>query len=396
MFVTNAVIRRLNNQYYDFRGYPRIKELFKASKEAEVPVYYFSIPDFDYINKKIRGTYFDERSLTWKKRIFPLPDVLYTRRGAPGRSGMMVEFIERSLAHLNTVNINAKSFFDKWDVYDKLQQIPAARKYLPPTRFYKDPQDLLNFLNDFDTVYLKGIRGGRGRWIFRVRKLAQGGYEYSYFVNEVTVGRVQHFRDLVRVVRRFFKKRKFVIQAGIDLIKLEDSNIDFRAELQRDGEGKLTILGVSARIAHKGAPITIHSDAYPIEQFLREFLHYSDQQILEYKEKITRFLGIMYIALERVYGTFGEIGIDFGIDKSGEIWFIEPNSRSAKVSLMKAYDADTFYQAFLNPLKFAKYLHFNKSKSNRGERDDATEVLYQYREDTGFNRRGKTSTKKSH
>ncbi|MDQ0157915.1 YheC/YheD family protein [Robertmurraya andreesenii] len=69
----------------------------------------------------------------------------------------------------------------------------------------------------------------------------------------------------------------------------------------------------------------------------------------------------IYESLEKVYGTFGEIGIDFGIDQAGEIWFIEPNSKSAKVSLMKAYDQETFHQAFVNPLLYAKYLYMQKN-----------------------------------
>ena len=68
-----------------------------------------------------------------------------------------------------------------------------------------------------------------------------------------------------------------MIQKAIDLIKINDSKVDFRAELQRDGEGKINIIGVSARIGESQSPITIHSSAYPIEKFFKEFLFYSDR-----------------------------------------------------------------------------------------------------------------------
>ena len=76
----------------------------------------------------------------------------------------------------------------------------------------------------------------------------------------------------------------------------------------------------------------------------------------------------MYSALEKIYGTFGEIGLDFGIDKKGEIWFIEPNAKSAKVSFQKAFGRRTFHQAFRNPLEFAKYLYEkNEEKKKRSK-----------------------------
>ena len=68
-------------------------------------------------------------------------------------------------------------------------------------------------------------------------------------------------------------------------------------------------------------------------------------------------MALIYHSLEESYGSFGEIGIDFGIDSSDHIWFIEPNARSAKVSLMKAFDETTYHQSFLNPLEYAKYLY---------------------------------------
>lgn len=68
----------------------------------------------------------------------------------------------------------------------------------------------------------------------------------------------------------------------------------------------------------------------------------------------------MYQSIEQEYGQIGELGIDFAIDKEGKLWFIEANSQSAKVSLMKAYDAVNVEKAFLNPLEYAKFLQLSK------------------------------------
>jgi hypothetical protein len=218
-------------------------------------------------------------------------------------------------------------------------------------------QDIASFLENHDQAYLKGVRGGRGKWVFYIKKVPENGYYYSYFTEELIEGRVKNMEELCEKIHVFFKNQNFVIQEAINLIQIEDSKVDFRAELQRNGNGELTILGISARVGITNSPITIHSSAYPLVYFLREILHYPEEKIAELVENICDFLALIYHTLEESYGTFGEIGIDFGIDTSDHIWFIEPNSRSAKVSLMKAFDENTYHQSFLNPLEYAKYLY---------------------------------------
>ncbi|GAB7388720.1 hypothetical protein BSNK01_25580 [Bacillaceae bacterium] len=94
---------------------------------------------------------------------------------------------------------------------------------------------------------------------------------------------------------------------------------------------------------------------------------YSDREIQRLTQMMHEFLFSIYEAIEQVYGNFGEIGIDFGLDRDGKLWFIEPNSKSAKVSLMKAYDAQTVRRAFLNPLNYAKYLYEQAKKKTKNK-----------------------------
>ena len=50
------------------------------------------------------------------------------------------------------------------------------------------------------------------------------------------------------------------------------------------------------------------------------------------------------------------MGIDFGLDQQGGIWFIESNAKPAKDSLYQSFDRKTIQSSFLNPLEYAKYL----------------------------------------
>ncbi|MFS0821130.1 YheC/YheD family protein [Bacillus sp. 1P02SD] len=363
-FINNSVIKKLNKQNYEFTSYKRLQELAKASVEAGVTLFFFSINDFDFKKNVILGTSFDINSNQWKQDYFPLPDVLYNRRTGGKSSKFITKRIEDVLDKHQVIKFNSQSYFNKWEIYRDLSQIKRVRKYLPYSVLYQEERDLRELLQKYNEVYLKGVRGGRGRWIFRIQKKPNGKFEYSYHLDKRFTGQAESWKDLVREIYKFFGEREFIIQKGINLIKINDRKVDFRAELQRDGEGKINIIGVCARIGEMQSPITIHSSAYPIEIFFKKFLNYSDIKLKKLMERVYQFLFTIYESLEKVYGTFGEIGIDFGIDQEGEIWFIEPNSKSAKVSLMKAYDQETFHQAFLNPLLFSKYLYMQKRTSS--------------------------------
>lgn len=372
VFVNHIVIRKLlKGRFQALRCYPRLSELSKASKEANVTLYFFSIKTC-YLNRDmIKGTFYNDQEGIWQQEEFPLPDVLYDRRGGRKKYKQIAKLIRQFLDKRNTIKFNASSYFNKWDVYKKLQNIPEAVPYLPLTKLSNSEEDLTEFLEKFDTVYLKGVRGGQGKRVMRVVKLPNGGYECSSFVKEIIIEKVTDIKEVLNVVQDFFKGRKYIIQQGIKLLKVNDSNIDFRAEVQKNGNGEIEIVGISVRIAQQNSPITIHSNAYPIEEFFEKFTSYSKIEILNLRKIINVFLKTIYKSIESAIGSYGEIGIDFGIDASDKIWLIEPNSKSAKVSLQKAYDKNTFHRAFLNPLEYGKYLY--RQAANDMKSDLSTE-----------------------
>jgi hypothetical protein len=357
VYMGHSIIQNLNNQICDFSSYPRISELVISSVEVGVTLYFFSDEDLYFKRKLVKGTFYDPVLRTWRKEEFPLPDVLYIR-------GSTSSELETELEKHDVIKVNCRSYFDKWELYQILSQDPELTEYLPYTRMYGQETDLGNFLKINDEVYLKGTRGGKGRWILRIRKNTKEKFEYSYFVDKIVVGEAEDWKDLVKEIHKFYGKRKFVLQKAINLIHINGRKVDFRAELQRNGKGELEIIGICARIGEERAPITIHSSAFPVELFLKDSLEYSDHEIDQLTKRMHNFLFSVYQTLEQVYGTFGEIGIDFGMDNDGKIWLIEANSRSAKVSLMKAYDEKTFHRAFVNPLEFAKYMYEQNKRTD--------------------------------
>ena len=80
----------------------------------------------------------------------------------------------------------------------------------------------------------------------------------------------------------------------------------------------------------------------------------SEEQIEALRFKIISFLTKIYAAIETEYGSFGELGLDYAVDRNGKLWFIECNAKPGKDSLYMAYDEEMVQKAFITPLEYAK------------------------------------------
>lgn len=204
-------------------------------------------------------------------------------------------------------------------------------------------------------IYLKAAIGSMGT---RIMRLESKGNKYKYSVYRKTLQTGQSF-SLQRVnhkVADFFGNDQVIMQQGIRLIQVNKGNVDMRATVQRNSKGKLEINSIAVRIGKEGFPITSSrtgSNIVRLDEFMEKHgNHYSDKL----EDKIHQFLIRIYQRIEDIYGPFGEMGIDFGVDTSGNIYFIESNAKPAKDSLYQSFDRKTIDRAFRNPMEYAKQL----------------------------------------
>jgi len=364
-FASNGYIRKLKEGDTDFKNYFRIDELFKANKIANTTLYFFSIHDVDFKNKRINGIYYDEQRKRWRQKYFPYPDVLYDRGGGYLASQKAInERIRNELDRMNVLKINPLYTFNKYDLFEKLKKFPAMRQYLPHTIHFNREEDLKEMLKISKTVYIKDVTGSNGKGVMRVRKLPNNRYEYSYNnVEGLTKRTVSSRKALMKAIDSYFSSKTKIIQSAIELLEINDRLIDMRATLQRNKDGRLEINSIPVRIGNTNSPITTSrtgSSTYTFEEFFKKVLYYSilpnsEFEIHRLKRKIQHFLIQVYTHVERVYGEFGEIGIDFAIDKNGKVWLIECNAKPGKDTLYNCYGRETIDQAFLNPLEYGKW-----------------------------------------
>lgn len=343
----------------------RVSAIIRAKRIAKITLYFFNLNDVDLRAKKVYGTYYHEKSGSWVRGVFPYPDVLYARGGSITQRDKFFTF-NKQLEEMGVKRINAGPVFNKWDVLKNLKKNNNIAPHIPDSIVYKTAHELMLMLNKYGEVYLKACRGRKGMQVMRVKKM-HPDFEYRFFRNHQLNKGILSFQNLIHLIKKFYKKRPFIIQQAINLPRINDSIYDLRAELQRNGKGELEIVEILVRVSQPGAPITTHASSYLFDIFYARVAGILPERIAAMKKSINDFLAAIYLSIENAYGPYGEIGIDFAVDKAGQLWFIECNSRSTKVSLFKAAGEETRLRSYVNPFAYAKFLHLQGREQNAGE-----------------------------
>lgn len=353
IFVSKRRIRQLVKKQ---RPIFRDIETVKANASAKTLIYYFSIKDIRLSERKVIGTWFNPRIGKWERSNFPLMDILYDRCSRRiSKKSKKHETIRKLFHQMSISSINAQHYFDKWDLHQKLSQYKVLKPHLPKTKLFNF-QKLKKMLNESPVVYLKSSIGSMGSRVMQIKKREDGKYEYSYFRKILVQGLKKDFSDLCPVIKSFFGEDLLIMQHGIRLVQIGDRNVDMRATLQRNETGEVEINSIAVRLGVKGCPITSTrsgSKVLCLDDFLKKFGKHFPNNI---RHKMDKFLIKVYKCIERSYGPFGEMGIDFTLDEQGQLYLIESNSKPAKDSLYKTYGQEVIHKAFLNPLNYAKFL----------------------------------------
>jgi len=352
VLVSPSTMRNLIRQKVN----PRIKQMAAANEEVKNILYYFSLKHVDLKEKRITGCYWDRESSRWLPGSFPIPDILYLRGGIKEKYAHIFAELYGMVNKRGHVINHPR--FNKWELYQVLNKDPVIKDFLPATREVNRPEDIKDMLEKYGVIYLKSYLGRKGHYTLRVEALPGSCYRYSYQKkNMLSTYEVSSFQSLFNAVEGFFHGKSFLVQQSIDLIKHKNRLVDMRAELQRNGNGQLEIVGICVRLGMNGSPITTHSNAFKFEDFFLTKMHWPKEKIEALIDTIQSFLFRIYEYIERHYGKYVEIGIDFAVDNNEIIWLIEANSQSTKVSLEKAYSGAVVSRAYKNILEYAGYLY---------------------------------------
>lgn len=290
----------------------------------------------------------------WRAGYFPPPDVLYNRtQASPGTVA-----IERALRRRFGTRVFNRRIGSKWRQYRVLRGDPKLRPHLPATRLLRGPVDLRTMLRQYGGVYVKPSRGGFGRGVWRIER-RHAGYDVR---RTDGIGRshrvpVRSLAGAFAAIRR--RRRAFVVQQRLHLIRWRGSIADVRVLMQKDSQGQWKMTGAGVRAGKGGTIVSNLSGggrAVALADLLREAFPDERERTDRIEEQVEEIAERVATRLERSARPIGELGIDLAIDTKGRIWFLEANSRTGRNLFHQLDPVGLGRLSDRRPLEYAAYL----------------------------------------
>lgn len=309
-----------------------IKEIIQTGSQKGY-FFGFSPNDINWQQETVNG-YFINGNGNWYRKVVPLPDVVYNRlqnrkaETSASIHSLRDRFVRRKIPIFNW------SFLNKADVYKLLDDDPEALEHLPESVSAPTAEKIKEMLENHQFIYLKPGDGSLGVGIYRLTYHPKRGYFARYRKNAQNVLlRFNNFQSLMRMLhaRHGATLTRYVAQQGIRLIEIDGCPIDFRFHMHKNGSNHWIPAGIGAKKAGRGS-VTTHvknggSLMTPEQALSRTFGSQADAILT--KAKKTAIL--LAESIERNYPhRLGELGLDIGIDREGNIWMFEANAKPGR------------------------------------------------------------------
>lgn len=211
----------------------------------------------------------------------------------------------------------------KWIKTKLLLESNEVRPFIPDTRRFSK-STLKRMLYLYGMVYVKPEKGTYGNGVIRAQLLKSGEYAYQIGTTERTFGDYESF---YRSICNFTKKKSYLIQKGIHLLKYKKRRFDTRVMVQLNPKGEWETTGLIGRVAHPEKIVTnYHSGGKPMDVKPLLAAHISNREM----QKVIRTLKKLGVTtakyLHKKYPGFRQIGLDIGFDHSWTPWIIEVNT----------------------------------------------------------------------
>lgn len=309
-----------------------VRELLRLG-EKRAYFFAFTPRDINWQQETVNAWFLDGGG-GWVRRVVPLPDVVYNRLTSRRAETTMPitslreRFLRKRIPFFNW------SFFNKSDVYKLLDNDAEALRHLPESVNNPSPERIKELLEKHQFLYYKPTAGSLGIGIYRLTYHPRRGYFVRYRRNGGNVLlRFSNFASLMKMLRARHGSglSSYVVQQGIRLVEIDNCPIDFRFHMHKDGQNKWVVAGIGAKKAGRGS-VTTHiknggSLMTPEQALNRTFGDQSDAVLQKAKGIAVK----LSEAIERNYShTLGELGLDIGIDRDGDVWMFEANAKPGR------------------------------------------------------------------
>lgn len=315
-----------------------------ARDDLGIDVVLFSIEDVK--GSRLRGYVPTQKG--WRRVRLAVPKVVH-KRVLYRTSGPLRKV--RALDRRGVCFVNPFLMQNKAEMNRLLRNDEATRPHLPETKSYSW-SGLVQMLDEGVATILKPQIGSVGAGIVRLVPLGDGRIEVT-----ATTRRVLSRSALRRWLRSGLSARRYLLQSYIPLATYDGRPFDLRVPVQRDGDGRWSLSGAVAKVARRHPFLTNAGRGGKVMPGELALEHAFPDRADDVLERVGRLAIDVARAVAHRYPFAADLGLDIGVDRDGNPWLIEVNTRDQRYTFREAGMTHAFRALYRNPLAYCAHLN---------------------------------------
>lgn len=301
---------------------------YLAGKKHGLDVLFFRKEDVDFQNHRVHAWVSKSKDglSGWKRVWNPLPDVVYENYPLGVRA--KVRAVKEKFSQIGVPVFNPP-FYYKASLDSILRTSEQVKRFLPPTKVVENFSDIIEFLKEHSVVFLKPSNGSQGKGILRLSILPN--HKIDVYSDKFEKDQRFHEKMTSSQFLEFYNnkivKQTYLVQKGLNLIKMDNRKIDFRVVVHRGEDGNWHCAGIRPKIGRANASVT-NSHAGGKKTTWKALKKWAERKGIS----IPRFREIADAAitaakhLTEYRPNLSHLGIDVGIDDKNSIYLLDFNS----------------------------------------------------------------------